>query len=109
MKNIPTETVFDTNDIEQNKAIAAMSYIWILWVVPLLLKRGSAFASFHAKQGLVLFIVESLAMLVAWIPVIGFLLFFGLIAIAVIGVTNALKGLALPLPIIGKWAHYFHL
>jgi uncharacterized membrane protein len=109
MTHIPTETVFDADDIEQHKAVAAMSYVWVLWVVPLFLKRGSAFATFHAKQGLVLFIVESLAMLVAWIPVVNFVLFFGLIAIAVIGITNALKGLALPLPIVGKWAHYFHL
>jgi uncharacterized membrane protein len=109
LNNIPTETVFEASDIEQHKAVAAMSYIWVLWVVPLLLKRGSPYATFHAKQGLVLFLVESVAMLLAWIPLVNFVLFFGLIAIAVIGITNALKGLALPLPIVGKWAHYFHL
>ena len=45
-------------DVENNKVIAAIGYIWILCLVPLFLRRRSAFAQFHAKQGLVLFILE---------------------------------------------------
>ena len=104
-----TETTFDAHDIEENKAVAAMSYIWVLCLVPLLLKRGSAFASYHAKQGLVLFIVECVAMVVAWIPVVNVLLFFGLITLAAVGIANATRGLALPLPLIGRWASHFNL
>jgi uncharacterized membrane protein len=105
----PVSTTFDAQDIEHNKAVAALSYVWILCLVPLLLKRDSAFASYHAKQGLVLFIVEVLAMVVAWIPLINLLLFFGLIGIAAIGIANATRGLALPLPIIGRWAGHFNI
>ncbi len=105
----PVSTVFDAQDIEQNKGVAAMGYIWILCLVPLLLKRDSAFASYHAKQGLVLFIVEILAMLVAWIPVVNVLVFFGLVTIAALGIANATRGIALPLPIIGRWASHFNL
>lgn len=104
-----SETTFDVQDIEQNRGVAAMSYIWILCLVPLLLKRDSAFASYHAKQGLVLFIVEVLAMLIAWIPVINVLVFFGLVTIAAIGVANATRGVALPLPLIGRWAGHFNI
>src|SRR3989339_630004 len=42
-------------DVEENKTVAALSYAWILCLVPLLGKRNSKFAQFHAKQGLVLF------------------------------------------------------
>lgn len=107
--NDHTQTTFDAQDIEQNKAVAAMSYVWILCLVPLLLKRDSAFASYHAKQGLVLFLVEILSMLVAWIPLVNVVLFFGLITIAALGIANATRGLALPLPIIGRWVSHLNL
>ena len=42
-------------DVEANKTVAALSYISILFLVPLLGKRDSKFAQFHAKQGLILF------------------------------------------------------
>ena len=53
-------------DIQQNKAIAAIGYISILCFVPLLLKKDSAFAQFHAKQGLALFIVEVAGFAISW-------------------------------------------
>lgn len=53
-------------DIEDNKFIALLSYISILCFVPLLLKKDSPFAQFHAKQGLSLFIVEVGAGLLSW-------------------------------------------
>lgn len=51
-------------DIEANKTLAALSYAWILCLVPLLGRRDSKFAQFHAKQGLVLFIIEIIAGLI---------------------------------------------
>ena len=56
-------------DVESNKVIAAVGYVWILCLVPLFLKRHSKFAQFHAKQGLVLFIVEVIGWLIFWIPI----------------------------------------
>lgn len=103
---LPTHEVFDAQDINEHKQIAALGYVWMLWIVPLLIKRDSAYAQYHAKQGLLLFIMESLAMLISWIPVINFLVFLALIILAVIGITNALKGVALPLPVIGKFVNY---
>ena len=45
---------------ENDKYVAAISYLWILCFVPLFLKKKSKFAQHHAKQGLVLFIAEIL-------------------------------------------------
>ena len=42
-----------------NKIIAALSYIGILCLIPLLAKKDSKFAQEHGKQGLI--------MLIAWI------------------------------------------
>ena len=44
--------------MESNKLMAAISYIWILFLVPLFAAKDDAFARFHANQGLVLFITN---------------------------------------------------
>ncbi len=42
---------FDPKDIEQNKGVAVLSYLWILFAIPLFLKRDSKFS-----QAVLLFI-----------------------------------------------------
>lgn len=79
-------------DVQENKTIAALSYIWVLCLVPLLGKRDSEFAQFHAKQGLVLFIIEVIAGLFVWFPVFGPLLMLVLLVISVIGIVKTLNG-----------------
>ena len=37
---------------------AILSYLWILCLIPVLMKKEDEFVKFHAKQGLMLFIVE---------------------------------------------------
>ena len=65
------------SDVQQNKGMAALSYLGILCLILLLAKRDSKFAQFHAKQGLVLLIAEVIlgfaAGLLAIIPVIGWI------------------------------------
>jgi len=91
----------DDKDIEEYKVMAAISYFWIFCFVPLLLNKKSKFAQFHAKQGLVLFIIE----LVGWmIPVIGWILFVLAVVYAILGVRAALAGEYWEMPILGKYA-----
>ncbi|MBI5144164.1 MAG: zinc ribbon domain-containing protein, partial [Candidatus Omnitrophica bacterium] len=45
-------------EVLEGKPFAILSYLWILCLVPLILKKENRFAMFHAKQGLVLFIGE---------------------------------------------------
>ena len=91
--------------------IAILSYIGILFLVPLLASKDNAFAQFHAKQGLVLFIAEIATYLVIWIPFIGW--FIGMIAwviwliLSIIGIMNVVNGKEVPLPVIGKFAKKF--
>lgn len=99
----------NSEDIESNKVVAAISYIWILCFVPLFLKRDSAFCQFHAKQGLVLFVIEIIGWLVFLIPVIGWLLMVLIIILAVIGFVNALQGNFWKMPIIGDLAEKINL
>jgi uncharacterized membrane protein len=96
-------------DVDQNKVMAAISYVWILCLVPLFLKRHSKFCQFHAKQGLVLFILEVLGWLIFWVPLVGWLLFIYIIVMAVLGIMNALQGNYWEMPALGKYARKINL
>lgn len=94
-------------DIEENKVIAAIGYLGILFLVPLLLKKESKFALFHAKQGLVLFIVEVILMILGWIPILSFLVFLiwiGVVVLIVMGIVQALQGQYWKMPLLGDYA-----
>ncbi|MCX6792415.1 MAG: DUF4870 domain-containing protein [Candidatus Falkowbacteria bacterium] len=100
---MPKPIVFDP-DVQSSRLIAALSYFWILFLIPLLLKRDSKFAQFHAKQGLVLFIVEFIVSLIMWVPLIGQVLFLATIVLAVAGIVKAYSGEWWKLPFIYKWS-----
>jgi len=96
-------------DVEENKTVAALSYAWILCLVPLLGKRKSKFAQFHAKQGLVLFIIELGASLVMWFPVFGQLLMLALLVVSVLGIIKALNGEWWKIPYLYDWSKKINL
>ena len=94
-------------DLEENKAITFLSYLGILALVPLLVKKDSPFAQFHGKQGIVLFVVWFAASWISgFIPVIGWFLIAPAVSItgiilAIMGLINVAKGEMKELPIIG--------
>lgn len=96
----------NSSDINNNKIIAALSYISILFLIPLLCAKNSKFAKFHANQGILIFIVSFVLGLLANIPFVGFVFWILNIVVfvfAIVGIVNALKGKAKELPIIGKY------
>lgn len=94
-------------DIQENKIWAAIAYLGILFLVPLLAKKDSAYAQYHAKQGLVLFVFGVIIGFVMIIPFLGWIIgVFGWILTVIffiIGLVNALSGKMQPLPLIGKF------
>jgi len=91
-------------DVEENKTMAALSYAWILFLVPLLGKRDSKFAQFHAKQGMILFVIELGASLIAWFPIFGQLFMLALVVVAVMGIVKTLNGEWWEIPFIYDWS-----
>lgn len=98
------------NDIQQNKVMAVLAYIGILFLVPLLAAPNSPYARFHTNQGLVLFLTDIaigiVSTIFAFIPFVGWMI-SGLLGIAVfvfmiLGIVNAASGVAKELPLIGK-------
>ena len=97
------------------KVMAAISYLGILFIVPLLVKKDSKFVMGHAKQGMVLFIAE----IAVWILdfIFSFMsFFFGWIfwllwvvvgVLALVGLIQALSGKTWKAPVIGSFADSF--
>jgi uncharacterized membrane protein len=105
--------VFDPKDVEDNKIIAALSYLGILVLVPLLAKKDSPYCQFHAKQGLVLLIAWIVIGVVSVIPVLGWIIgILGsifLLILFIVGLVNSLSGQAKELPLIGQFGSKFNL
>ena len=93
-------TKTEDKDILENKGIAALSYLWILCLIPLLTKKNSKFTQFHAKQGLVLFIIEVAGTLIYWFPVLGQFFALLLLVVSVMGVIKTLNGESWKIPYI---------
>ncbi|HDQ15767.1 MAG TPA: hypothetical protein ENN45_01760 [Bacteroidetes bacterium] len=93
---------------EDNKLMGILSYIGVLCLVPLLLKKDDEFVFFHAKQGIVLFIAEVITAFVAVIPTLGWIIapIAGLIwfILSIIGIVNVLGGNKKELPVLGRYA-----
>ena len=93
------------------------------WLYVLLFERKDEFAVYHARQSMVLTITAVVTPLIwavaawvlAWVPLVGSLLaaflfalviliYLFLVAVWIVGMVNALRALAKPLPVVGEWA-----
>jgi uncharacterized membrane protein len=92
-------------DVEKNKALAAVSYLWIVSLVLLLVKKDSPFVQFHAKQGFVLFIAS---IILGFIPFLGWILNLVVIVLVLIGLISALQGKWRKLPGVSVLAEKIH-
>ncbi len=107
------QTPTSKKDIEENKYVAMLSYLWFLFLIPLFLKKNSKFCMFHAKQGLVLFISWMAIAVIGVIPFIGWLIaFIGfvlLIILVIVGIIKSLNGEYWKMPVLGEYAEKFNL
>ncbi|MCL2641422.1 MAG: hypothetical protein FWD53_11290, partial [Phycisphaerales bacterium] len=120
------ETPTTDPDVEKNKGLAILAYI--LFVIPLIAAPQSKFVRFHANQGLMVFIVWMVVLIVCaalgggkfligtmevkWFltmfcgcaaNVIPALMALGATALMIFGIINAANGEKKTLPLIGQW------
>ncbi|MBO4326159.1 MAG: DUF4870 domain-containing protein [Clostridia bacterium] len=109
-----TTSEYEEKDIQDNKTMGILAYIWLLVLIPIFAAKESKFARFHANQGLVLliaeFIVCGVLSILSIIPFVGIvfivlnslagLCFLGLM---ILGIVNVVNGKAKELPLIGKF------
>lgn len=94
------EREYSPEEIEDGKMLAAIGYIGILFLVPLLVKPENKFCRDHARQGFVC----ALAGLGVLIPFIGLLWGVFVVTCAVMGFLAASDGKYKPLPLFGPLA-----
>ena len=107
----------DPGDIYSNKAMAILSYLGFLVLIPLFAAKDSAFARFHASQGLTLFIFEIVFSIMSnlvlaifgrmfiigtMFSVVFWIIGVALVGLAVFGIISAAQGKAKELPFIGS-------
>ncbi|MBI3331922.1 hypothetical protein HYZ99_03100 [Candidatus Peregrinibacteria bacterium] len=90
-------------DIEENKDLAAFSYLWIMSVIVYFLKKDSPFVRFHSKQAMVLFALTIPVWLIP-IALIGRLLELLILAGMIIGFLGAAQGQWKDVPFIGPFS-----
>ena len=95
----------EDKDVQDNKLWALLGYLGILCLIPLLAKKDSKFAQFHAKQGLILLIGEFFV----WVPFFGWLLGLFILILWIMGIINVLSGKMKPLPVVGDLAAKINL
>jgi uncharacterized membrane protein len=108
-----TPPTADQSDVEKNKALAIVGYIFpILFFLPLVMEqsKNSPFAKFHANQQLLLLIT---AFGVQVIGVLTMIILIGLVILpigwtfilvcVIMGVINAANGQMKKLPLIGNF------
>ncbi len=102
MDSLPNAPVNNpTDDVQKNKVLAAISYIYIISLVLLLVKKDSPFVQFHAKQAFILFLASLVA---GFIPIIGLLLQIVILVFMIIGFVAALQGKSRKFPLISDLA-----
>jgi len=98
--------------IEEGKSAAILGYIPFLCFVPLVKMKDNPFAVRHGKQGLILFILEILAVLFL-LPKISDFFWSAVIILCVIfallGIFNAVQGKSYKVPYVGDLAEKFRI
>lgn len=96
----------------------ALSYLWILAIVPLIVEKDDREVQWHAKHGLVLLVVEIILYAVlgvlSLIPVIGCvaailpaIVFLGFLVVRILCITKAMNGERFLIPGLSDFANRF--
>lgn len=108
-KKVIATTRPDQKDVAENRAITYLSYLGILFLVPLLVKKESPFAVFHAKQGLVMTVAWFLGGFLYIFLGLGMLVHLALVIFSIMGLISVNDGEMKKLPIIGDLAEKINI
>ena len=96
----------EEQEIRDGKFFAIISYVSFLCIITLVLKKNNKFALYHAKQGLVLFVMEVAAFIISIIPLLGWLIgVFGyalFLLVSLWAIMQAALGIYCRIPVVTK-------
>jgi uncharacterized membrane protein len=97
-------------EAEAGKTMAIIAYF--IFFVPLLVEdaKKNKFAMYHTEQSIVLLILNVIIAIVGTITCgIGLILYIPLLVFYIMGIINAVKGEAKPVPLVGQFGEKFNL
>jgi len=103
------ETQYSQEEIEKNKIWGILSYISVLFIVPLFIEgvKDSSYVKFHINQGLILFVGFIIIAAIKRLSIglltyyAGSILSIALTVLWIIGFVGAIQGQAKKVPLIG--------
>lgn len=101
------DPVLDFTKGNNSTVMGVLSYIGPLVLVPFLMEKKDEFVKFHTKQGLVLFGIEILVVILGsmmFMSALQTLLHLAALVLSIIGVVNVVQGQKKELPVIGTLA-----
>lgn len=88
-----------------------LSYIWILFLIPLLAEKDDKVVQWHAKHGLVLSVVEFILQMVLSVTGIGCFfapfVFLAFLVIRLMAIVKGLNGERFMVPVVSEYADKF--
>ncbi len=106
------DAAFEEEPGQEEVFLAVLAYVPVLCLLPTLSRSESRFARAHGRQGVVLFLAEVLAGMLAFVPSVGCYLAWGLAAVLIgAGAASAWRALHRQywrIPLIGDVAERLH-
>lgn len=107
---MPQDSLNNMTGLDESRLYAAMSYLYVLVIVPWLLRRRDPFVNWHVRQGLIVLAVSVAALiLAAWWPTAGSLLFFAVLIADVVALVMAMQGRRWRIPLLSMLAGKFRV
>lgn len=85
----------------KHRVLAALSYLCVLVIIPLLFGKKYDYIRFHTNQGLVLLGFWVLGVFLFWLPYVGWLVVLIWLIDLIFGLVNVFSGKERRLPLIG--------
>ncbi len=105
------ESVKKVEASDKIDAMAILSYLGPLFLIPLLTQKEDEFIQFHAKQGMTLFLLEVATAFISGIPVFGWILgpvlSLAWLVLSIVGIMNVVNNREKELPVVGELAYKF--
>ncbi len=103
-KTTEKKAVEKKTEVNDEKLMAILSYIGLLFIVPLVLKPDDKFVKFHVKQGIILAIGWMVGSVLYPFLGLGFFVYVAVLVLSIMGIMNVFKGESKDLPIVGDLA-----
>lgn len=97
------------NHSDIDRLLAALSYVWVLFVIPYTLGHKKAFVFSHAQNGLALFVFEMILMAIGFVPFIGWSIALAgwvfVVICCLLGMGHAMAGQSFKVPLLDQYLH----